>query len=610
MLFSHVIASILISTCVDAKKLRDSDERIALNDAFGDAYRSRLLRGRSDVTSTAEARQNPPDVFDTRTVNVPESFGETASSLAEAGLSGRSNVNMTPEARRNPVDVFATRIVNVPESFGKTALSLAQTGLSIRGEVKLRPAAKDLPITKRSIGSYSLLQDTQSISLPGKLQSAPLYIFDIVALPQENSFAIFASHSRMISAVTQGASEPLSQDFAGLSSAVTDELTKLPVSLLSSTSEHTMKCAILKDKTVDGNCRGASQVLMCRVVGVDIADEFKRVKSEKQSLSILIGKDIAQISPDTLNAANIGMSISRSFLQAPNRSDSLRASLVHAMHGSVPPYINETIAYYKLMGVKHVYLGVFMEDERDSYKRAFQPYISSGYVSLLETDKWPGLSFQAKKDSFKSKGSTIEMWKTLINDLALYYSKNFDDLIFVNDYDELVVPTKGKDMKTLAVVEQILRKDNIVLNDLCFLSLCPQVTYGRGHRKKISRSEDFPFMDGGLPSAPSAFLEQGRGDPLRDFCEEGGYMNIYPKSIAVVETTYKTTVHVPGACSALHHNPLDGEAVGYHKEVRRNMGLIVQHFTELYSPGRYVPRGHREAQSAFSSLWLPELPSI
>ena len=101
--------------------------------------------------------------------------------------------------------------------------------------------------------------------------------------------------------------------------------------------------------------------------------------------------------------------------------------------------------------------------------------------------------------------------------------------------------------------------------------------------------------------------EGSEADPLRHFCEKGGYKNIYPKSIAVVETIYKTTVHVPGACSAMHNDPLNGERVGVHRNVGREEGLIVQHVTELRSPMRYVPADHVRVPSIFTQVWGPRL---
>merc|ERR1719401_1452734 len=99
-------------------------------------------------------------------------------------------------------------------------------------------------------------------------------------------------------------------------------------------------------------------------------------------------------------------------------------------------------------------------------------------------------------------------------------------------------------------------------------------------------------MDGGHPPphVPDHVDFNGAYDRLHgshDLCFADGYVNRWPKSIAVVQTSYKNTNHEPGSCSALHHDPYNGAMIGYHLNVPRQAGLIVQHTAEMLVPGRY-----------------------
>ena len=64
---------------------------------------------------------------------------------------------------------------------------------------------------------------------------------------------------------------------------------------------------------------------------------------------------------------------------------------------------------------------------------------------------------------------------------------------------------------------------------------------------------------------------------------------MYPKSMAVAQTAYKTTPRYPGACAATRS---ENGAYGFRYVRHMKMSdLIVQHFAELsaHARGRYVP---------------------
>ena len=298
----------------------------------------------------------------------------------------------------------------------------------------------------------------------------------------------------------------------------------------------------------------------------------------------------------------------------------LQASVVIPMYGETPAYLAETMRYYEMAGIKHVYFGIVGEKAKgETLKEQMQPFISRGFVSVLESDEWPDLRIHSHMN-----GAESLRWKTIINDWALYHAKSWDDLLLLHDYDELMVPTQGNTVPD--VIQHLLRQEGVELQSLCFFQVCPTVTYGEegrtvGQRLGLSRAEDFPFMEagndnptysvngiGGFSTRPedsaSAWTPKGRAG----FCAKGGYQNTYPKSIVVVATSYKTGVHNPGSCSAANHDPHNGEKLGPYMFVSRE-SLTVEHTTEMKYPGRMVPRatGSKKQPSAFARIWAPRL---
>jgi hypothetical protein len=439
------------------------------------------------------------------------------------------------------------------------------------------------------------------------MNTAPLFITDVMALPRENSLAIFALDVRSYAALAQSSRDRLAND-------VELELTKLPIAIRTGgQNDHTLKCAVLMGKTIDSNCAGGTQVLLCRAVGVNISDELLHLAGSSQpSLHVQLGGEVARVSAETLSAsADAAKWITRRYLRPTGSpaKDKLQASVVIPIYDKEPPYLLETMRYFEEAGISHVYLGLVGQYKRGSTREQLQPFLSKGFVSILETEDWGGFHWNTSWEPYHQPGPkwtkvdipTIEVWKTIINDWALYHAKSFDDLLLIHDYDELVVPTSRETIPS--AVQRLLETNKTELRDLCSFLICPVIAYGSEIRNEKSRAEDFAWADGGQPSFKSKSDATDSTNPLQ-FCEEGGYTNLYPKSIAVVQTIYKTSVHVPGSCSAGQVDVLVGESVGHHRNVHRDEGLIVQHLADMRYPGRFrPPADHVTRPSSFAEVW-------
>eukprot|EP00928_Gymnodinium_smaydae_P062221 TRINITY_DN46131_c0_g1_i1.p1 TRINITY_DN46131_c0_g1~~TRINITY_DN46131_c0_g1_i1.p1 ORF type:complete len:421 (+),score=63.32 TRINITY_DN46131_c0_g1_i1:150-1265(+) len=305
---------------------------------------------------------------------------------------------------------------------------------------------------------------------------------------------------------------------------------------------------------------------------------------------------------------------------------SLEVSAVLSVHGTKPPYLLETMRFMRASGLSHVYLGVFNEEVLGTVREELKELVGNAFVSLIEMDAWPNMRWS------KVSGFSDLAWKSIINDLALYHSKSWDDLLVVHDYDELVVPTEGALVP--AVLKQFVAKApqvNADLTNLCYFLLCPALTIGslRQTRQAVSdnkissRAEDFPLMDGGAraPERDSQRIPcvatQNCSDSW-DYCADGGYANMFPKYIAVVRNVYKTAIHAPGHCSIVDYASLPADLAELGALPRetfvvigREEGLIVQHFAELFGRrGRHIRdllRGHATVPSAYTTIWAPRL---
>ena len=192
--------------------------------------------------------------------------------------------------------------------------------------------------------------------------------------------------------------------------------------------------------------RGAQEILLCKAVGIDIGKELHRAaQTSSKILEVQLGSEVVNVSTQTLSAGKLG-SVSRNYehrgseLAAHTQSGfNLQASVVIPMYGETPAYLAETMRYYEMAGIKHVYFGIVGEKAKgETLKEQMQPFISRGFVSVLESDEWPDLRIHSHMN-----GAESLRWKTIINDWALYHAKSWDDLLLLHDYDELMVPTQG-----------------------------------------------------------------------------------------------------------------------------------------------------------------------
>eukprot|EP00927_Polykrikos_kofoidii_P054681 TRINITY_DN49069_c0_g1_i1.p1 TRINITY_DN49069_c0_g1~~TRINITY_DN49069_c0_g1_i1.p1 ORF type:complete len:708 (-),score=82.74 TRINITY_DN49069_c0_g1_i1:215-2338(-) len=540
----------------------------------------------------------------------------------------------------------------------------------------VRPSYEDMPITKRPEAAFSLATlGLSETSVPGPMTSVPLYLLDVTLMPTENSLAVMVLGTRNYPAVGQEVRATLEKsDPRAL-------LAEMPVALhwqdlhngdvgteetmLSELQgKETLKCTILDPAVVDSNCVGGSHILLCRFASAGLDELVQRKRGKMMTLQL--GNELVKVSTRTLSAGNSGYTISRHYT-ASLAGDRLRASVVVPSFGTVAPYWNETLDYYKVSGISHVYVGVYQEEPPGGTRKILDNYISDGFVSLLELDAWEHLDW----DELFSTARTREKYQppepviSLINDWALYHAKSFDDLLVVSDYDEFMVPTSGKLLPD--VISDIARKQRLPkqsskvygpstfggrlrplsllsgtqaltassgttamfeslrdhVHNFCFFLMCPVVTYGDQDRDaatkrtepdfrgRVSRAVDFPYMDGGQHDFKQPQHDSRTPDGMA-FCEqEAGHANIYPKSVIVVRTVYKTSVHVPGACSAVFlKNSTNGEdKAGPYVRVWRRDGVVVQHFTEMRHTGRYVEHveSHIQAPSYYNTIWAPRV---
>jgi hypothetical protein len=455
----------------------------------------------------------------------------------------------------------------------------------------------NLPIRKYSKSAVWL---GNHVSVPGPLTSAPLYILDVHALPRENAVAVQALHSRSFRVVRDEAIK------SRLSEKVTEELMKMQMTFNSKT-HHTFSCKILGNGP-DGNCVGGTHILYCRIKGFDLETELM----SSSALELQLGTEIINISTKQLSAGSPGHWLSRQAYTKRATNSPLSASVALAMYGATPAYLSETMRFFNMSGLSHVYIGLFSQKIPGGVRKELEPFISQGFVSVLETDDFPGIYVDNKFNKMKEEGEhgflPIETWKTMINDWSLYHAKKHDDLLLIHDYDEMMVPLDGGTVPhAMEKLLQGLRSDGVhikSLSDVCHFNVCPIMAFsslaGRKtpRRENISRAHDFPIMDGGGSTEHKSAL--GRAQ----HCSKGGYNPNVPKAIAVVENIYKTSVHVPGQCSVVVHGTTSN--VGPRVDVHREQGLIVQHFTEVTAPGRIFWHDSG-VDSVFTRVWGPKL---
>jgi len=459
-------------------------------------------------------------------------------------------------------------------------------GQPLSAHNKLTSLQRNVTVESSDISKLSPL------TLPGQMRSANLFLFDVMVLPHQNMLAIFSLGPKPAAFVNSG---PHAKE----------ELNKLTVGLAFHPGKHNLKCGILDPDAIDSNAVGGSIITLCQAPTVDFAEALEQAQRKKKTLAIQLGQELVHVSPHTLSAGQSGFTIPRTFTSFPPSLSSgrpLKTSLVMPWFGDVPLYLAETMAYLWKVGVSHVYLGLYNQRVPGETKNALQKVAQPGFVSILELDAWK---------VFKFRRVEKEVFQGLVNDWALYHAKNWDDLLLMHDYDELVVPRKGQTLNMAwSTVLSAHGMNTSAIDDLCYLLLCPFVTYVP-HENSLarinrSRAVDFPLMDGGSAEvmAPNKTL------PL-DRCREGGYRNVYPKSVVVVRNIYKALIHIPAACSAVSYKEQQAgswRAIGKMLAVKRDDDVVLQHWTGMFELNRFTPYRHRANTSIFTKVWGPLLP--
>jgi len=431
------------------------------------------------------------------------------------------------------------------------------------------------------------------LNLPGKMRSADLFLFDVVALPHQNMLAIFSLGPKPSAFVNSG-------------STAEEELNKLTVRLAFHPRRHKLTCGIIDPRQIDGNGVGGSVIMLCQAPDVNFSQALEQAQNEKGSLAIQLGQELVHVSPETLSAGQSGFTISRAFRGLPSNLSSgrlLSTSVVMPWFGGVPPYLAETMTYLRKVGVSHVYMGLYNLKVPGEMKNALLKVAQPGFVSILELDAWNVFNW--------SHPYKYQTYQALVYDWALYHAKSWDDLLLVHDYDELVVPRRAQNLNlALGNVLSAHGLNTAAIDDLCYLMLCPLVTYeplaeSMANRTNRSRAEDFPFMDGGQPmaSAPKIELPQ-------DHCGDGGFGTKHTKSVVVVRNIYKSLIHTPAACSRVSYEAqVAGKwrAIGKMLVVRHEEDVVLQHWPGMFELNRYTPMQHLTNTSIFAKVWGPHL---
>lgn len=281
----------------------------------------------------------------------------------------------------------------------------------------------------------------------------------------------------------------------------------------------------------------------------------------------------------------------------------------------------EILKYYEEMGVSQVYWFVGDEDSFEATRTAVGEMASDDHILSLIPIMMQNISGNDVLQGFnfgRAVGSRSHV-KSLHLHLCEYHAKSFDDFLGIHDFDELLVVDR-KEMQTFSEAHQsedserapdtltgalstVLHAVHLQsdIQDFCNIMLCPRVAYearttssDEASGIRVALYKAFPEEDrGGIyPATPNGH------DPEMDFCDHNGKVdrrNIYPKSIRVLRYAMSTTQHT-GSCYAHDSNWRGRAAVlssfsfinvtGLSVQVRRDVGLYLQHFTGMFIKNR------------------------
>lgn len=365
---------------------------------------------------------------------------------------------------------------------------------------EIRPHADEMPITKypnrlkspaRQLGNT--VGPPRTLNVPGWMSSVPLYIANVQLLPKENSIVIFGLGHRLHAGFPtsmQAMSTELIQES-------TKEIANLDIVVPHlSDRDYELKCDVIEPRVVDNNCVGGHHILLCRFKGLDLEDVLYDLhQSNRDTISVQLNGEEVEVSTRSLTGLKHA-EMPRRFSPRSASKTNLTVSIVWAVYGEMPSYLDETIRYLKASGISHLYVGVWSEQKPGSWRKALHPSIQDGFVSFQDLNSWPEIDFS--EYSTTNTVFPLELLKSVINDWALYNAKNYDDLLLVSDYDELIVPTKPASIPDL-IQDTLLLASPAQLHKYCFIKMCPFLTFGRKKQELYSRAADFPYMDGGDP---------------------------------------------------------------------------------------------------------------
>eukprot|EP00929_Paragymnodinium_shiwhaense_P049294 TRINITY_DN24873_c0_g1_i1.p1 TRINITY_DN24873_c0_g1~~TRINITY_DN24873_c0_g1_i1.p1 ORF type:complete len:648 (+),score=101.14 TRINITY_DN24873_c0_g1_i1:45-1946(+) len=451
--------------------------------------------------------------------------------------------------------------------------------------------------------------------LPSKMTMTSLYLLDVLLMPRENSVALFVlSHGSFPAVRDEDVRNALQPDLKVV-------LDTMPVALVGLASQ--LRCSIVVNDGTTTDIVGmwaneTVDILLCKAMDVDLTSEVcRRQRTEPDGFIVVqVGTEFVRVSVQTLSAGPKGFSRSRRFSCNPEETTvSFTASVAISSYGSnYPPYLVETLEYFKKAGISHTYITQFERSGRSIHDDV-QPFVEKGLVTVLDFDAWEGIDWAMFKKLKRLRFQTATL--CLGNDWALYHAKSFDDVLLVHDYDELVVPASLVSIPRaiVAAVEKVPGVSSD-LSDMCYLRLCPVVTFSEDSvkevgRKGISKAEDYSLMEGSVSGVCEESDVKEGADSCTTVCDIGGMSNLFPKSIAVVRNIYKTGLHDHFACSVMDAqggaSSSAKPSAGRFLELRRDDGLVVQHFLELWSSDHYLPKENtRRLPSTYSEIWMPK----
>lgn len=313
-----------------------------------------------------------------------------------------------------------------------------------------------------------------------------------------------------------------------------------------------LKCRDMPQSILDSNVRDLFSLLYCDLEGLEPA----HFVLDKELAVKVAGRAFAVSAVS--GAAGAFRTASRSLLEtaAPPAGGvptmSVCSANLNGEHAkNFVPFASEVLAYYKVAGMSHVYWILGNKEVYDHLSSLFTKQIAEGFLSLVLYEH-PGL-----------KLNTIEAGKAFQNNMCLYNAKNFDDLMMINDFDEVLMVDKAKTKPSLpaAIQAALTARGGETVADLCYVAVCPRVMFPtaaeRARTERLSApGATLANASATTPSLSSAYPTMDAGIPGHDIPPQlvphpqcgSKFAELYRKSMAVVANTFFTALHETGSC--------------------------------------------------------------